>query len=132
MTLRNLFFPDRPRFFPGKRWYNIFCRSIHLCGVAVYTGGIFFNIPPETLFSSYLLIAVSGLAMIGADLYSNGKWLFQNCGFLVIIKLLLLGVLTHTGTTSAWTILGIIVFSSIISHGPAPFRHYSIYHRREI
>ncbi len=70
--------------------------------------------------------------MLGADVYSNGKCLFQNRGFLIIVKLILLGIYQHLGVGGAWLMLFIIFFSSILSHGTADFRYYSIFHRKRI
>ncbi|MCG8335157.1 MAG: hypothetical protein MJE63_11600 [Proteobacteria bacterium] len=116
----------------GKRWANVFFRSLHLCGVGVYTGGVFFGIATDAVMTSYLVTAFSGLAIMVMDLYTNGKWIFQNRGFIIIIKIVLLGLLPHTGYLQKWGIIGIIIISSLISHATADFRYYSIFHRKRI
>lgn len=132
MSFSKILFPSESRTFPGKRWGNVIFRSIHLCTMAVYTGGLFFNIPQSDLISWYIATAASGMFMMAADLYSNGKWIFQNRGFLILVKLIILGAVQHTSIPPFWPILGVIFFSGLISHGTANFRYYSFVHRRQI
>ncbi|MBM9514237.1 hypothetical protein [Desulfogranum marinum] len=132
MRLSNIFFPEESRGFPGKRWGNVIFRSLHLCGMAVYTGGLYFDVAAPLLTPWYIATAASGLLMMGADIYSNGKWIFQNRGFLIIIKILILGILHHSTINPIWPVLWIIFASGLISHGTATFRYYSIFHRRQI
>ncbi len=89
-------------------------------------------VEPDQLAPWYLLTAVSGGLMLAADLYSNGKHLFQNRGFFILVKLLILGLLFHTDTTSSWAILAIIFLSGITSHATGRFRYYSIFHGRQL
>jgi len=132
MRFSDIIFPAESRSFPGKRWGNVISRSLHLCGAAVYTGGLYFGVAIDLLNPWYILTAASGFFMLGADLYSNGKNLFQNRGFLIIIKLIILGIYQHLHVGGAWLMLCIIFFSSILSHGTADFRYYSIFHRKRI
>lgn len=110
MRFSDIIFPAESRSFPGKRWGNVISRSLHLCGAAVYTGGLYFGVTTELLTSWYILTAVSGFFMLGADLYSNGKNLFQNRGFLIVIKLIILGIYQHLHVGGAWLMLCIIFF----------------------
>ncbi len=132
MSLYRVFFPVESRSFPGKRWLNVIFRSLHLCGIGVYTGGVFFGIATDLTMPSYIVTAISGLAIMGMDLFNNGKWIFQNRGFFIIVKLVLLGLLPHIGEYHKWGLLVMIVFSSVISHATADFRYYSLFHRKRI
>lgn len=132
MSLKQLFFPLESRSFWGKRWLNVVFRSLHICGLSVYCGGVFFSIASDLLLDSYLITAFSGFAIIGMDLYSNGKWIFQNRGFLIIVKVVVLGLLPHFPDYHKWLLLLIIIWSSVISHATADFRYYSLFHRKRI
>ena len=132
MSVKQIFFPEESRSLWGKRWLNVIFRTAHLCGIAVYTGGVFFNITTELVMPSYLISAVSGLAIMVMDLYTNGKWVFQNRGLFIFIKIGLLGVIPHFGEFMKWGVLGIIVLSSYISHATADVRYYSVFHKRRI
>ena len=132
MRLPDTFFPEESRTFIGKRWGNVISRSLHLCGMAVYTGGLYFEVAAPLLTPWYIITAASGLFMMGADIYSNGKWIFQNRGFLIIIKVLILGVLQHTAIHPTWPVLLIIIASGVISHATAKFRYFSLFHGRQI
>jgi hypothetical protein len=131
MNIKEIFFPEESRTLKGKRWANVAFRSIHLCSMAIYTGSLFrVNGTPD--MGAYLITALSGLAIILMDLYSNGKWIFQNRGFFILVKVLALGILHHLGTWNRWEPFVIIVFSSFVSHGRADFRYYSIFHGKRI
>ncbi len=132
MNLHQIFFPLESRSLWGKRWLNVVFRSLHLCGIGVYTGGVFFDISSQLVMPSYIITAVSGLAIMGMDLYSNGKWIFQNRGLFIFIKIALLGILPHLGSHAKWGLMGIIVLSSYISHATADVRYYSVFHRKRI
>lgn len=132
MSIYRIFFPEESRKLWGKRWLNVVFRSLHLCGIGIYTGGVYFDVAAELVYPSYLLTALSGLGIILMDLYSNGKWIFQNRGFLIILKIVILGFVPHMGSYEKWGILGIIIFSSLISHATADFRYYSLFHRKRI
>lgn len=132
MQFKQVFFPTESRSFPGKRWANVVCRSVHLCCAAVFTGGLLFSTSADIPSIWYFGTILSGLLMMGADIYGNGKYLLQNRGFFIAVKMILLGVLHHAGLETLSAMLIIIFLSGIISHAPARFRYYSLYHRREI
>lgn len=130
MSLFRLVFPEKNRSFPGKRWLNVIFRSIHICGVVAYSGGVFFDAPFSQLGLPYAITAISGLAIIALDVYGNGVWLIQNRGWMIILKLLALGVLHRFETYEKIGLMVVIIISSIVSHGTANFRYYSVYHRK--
>jgi hypothetical protein len=132
MSLRQFLFPVESRSFWGKRWLNVIFRSVHLCGMGVYTGGVFFGVAQAAVMPSYLVTAFSGLAIMGMDLFGNFKFVFQNRGAFILVKLVLLGMLPHFPEYQKWGLLGIIVVSSVISHATANFRYYSLFHRKQI
>lgn len=132
MNLYRLVFPETSRRFPGKRWLNVILRSLHLCSASVFAGGFIFDIPYEQLRFAYIATAITGLLMMLIDVLSNGIWLIQNRGWMIILKVVLLGHLALMNPYQKWAILGIIFLSGIVSHGPAVFRYYSVYHRRMV
>lgn len=132
MSLFRLVFPENSRRFPGKRWVNVILRSLHLCSASGYAGGFLFDIPYEQLRLFYITTAITGLLMILIDVLGNGIWLIQNRGWLIILKVILLGQLALIDPYQKWGILGIIFFSGIVSHGTAAFRYYSVFHGRMV
>lgn len=127
-----LIFPENSRRIPGKRWLSVILRSLHLCSASGYAGGFLFDVPYEQLRLFYITTAISGLLMILLDLVSNGIWLIQNRGWMIIVKVLLLGQLAVFSPYEKWGILGIVFLSGIVSHGTSGFRYYSILHRRMV
>lgn len=132
MNFFRVVFPEESRRFPGKRWLNVIIRSIHLCSASGYAGGFLFDVPYEQLRIFYIATALTGLAMILMDVLTNGVWLIQNRGWMILLKVILLGQLALIDPYQKWGILGIIFLSGIVSHGTAAFRYYSIYHRQMV
>ena len=121
MSLLSLIFPQDSRHFFGKRWLNVLLRSVHLCSSSGYAGGFLFDVPAEQLRLLYIVTAITGLIMILFDVLSNGVWLIQNRGWMIILKVLLLGQLALLDPFQKWGIFGIILLSGIVSHGTAGF-----------
>lgn len=125
MSLFRLVFPKDSRDFWGKRWLNVVMRSMHLCGASGYAGGILLDVASEQVRIFFLITAISGLIMMVVDIFSNGIWLIQNRGWLIVLKIILLGMLPLIAPYQKWGLLGIIILSSIVSHATADFRYYS-------
>ncbi|NQU64757.1 MAG: hypothetical protein HQ517_10835, partial [SAR324 cluster bacterium] len=109
MGLFSLFFPENSRHFFGKRWLNVLLRSLHLCSASGYAGGFLFDVPSEQLRLLYVITAITGLVMIFLDVFSNAVWLLQNRGWMIILKVLLLGQLALIDPFQKWGIFAIIL-----------------------
>jgi hypothetical protein len=132
MSLLRTLFPQESRSFPGKRWLNISLRTLHLIGVAGL-GGAYLYAAPRELWAPYLWLSLgSGVALVATSLYSNGIWLLQLRGLLILFKLALLGVMLWLPGFSLQLGVTVIVLSSVIAHAPGNVRYYSIWHRRRI
>jgi len=132
MNLIRLIFPSESRRIPGKRWLNVIFRSLHLCSASTYAGGFLFDVPYEQLRIFYITTALTGLAMMLMDVLTNGIWLIQNRGWMMLLKVILLSHLALLDPFQKWGIVGIIFLSGIVSHGTAAFRYYSLAHRRMV
>lgn len=100
-----------------------------LLGVA---GGYLFNAEQSLWFAYFWATILSGLAMVLLSLWSNGKWLIQNRGLAIIIKLFLLSLLPVFPGNEQYLLLVIVLVSGVSSHAPAKFRYYSPILGREI
>ncbi len=129
MSLRQIVFPPRNRFFTGKRWTNICVRSLHLTGVAGVGGGFLYAAPLELWQPFLLLTLFSGMVLVGLEIYTNGIWLIQIRGVATLFKLGLLALVYVTGP-QMYIIIPVILISGIISHAPANVRYYSLLHGR--
>lgn len=125
-------FPVTSRSFPGMRWLNIFLRTLHLIGVAGL-GGAYLYEAPRLLWEPYLWLSMlSGFALVAVSVYSNGIWLIQLRGLLILFKLLLLGLLLFLPAMKLELGIAVIIISSVISHAPGNLRYYSPWHGRRI
>lgn len=130
--MSNYLFPSVSRGFTGMRWVNIALRTLHLVGVAGL-GGAYLYAAPRPLWEPYLwLTLVSGLGLVAVSVYSNGIWLLQMRGVIILFKLGLLGIMLWWPAFSLELGVSVIVLSSIIAHAPASLRYYSPWHRRRL
>ncbi len=132
MSLKDIVFPPQNRFFTGKRWTNICVRTVHLIGVAGIGGGFLYGAPREAWEPYLVLTVLSGLLLVGLELFTNGIWLIQIRGLATLLKLGLISMLFFTGP-QAFIIVPVIIISGVISHAPANVRYFSLLHgqRRE-
>lgn len=75
---------------------------------------------------------ISGSGLMGIELYSSCKWLYQGKGVLVLVKLLLIASVAIFWAQRVWLLLAVLIIGSVGSHMPGRFRYYSIVHRRVI
>lgn len=125
MHLKQLLFPETSRTFFAKRWLDISLRTLHLIGIMGIAGGVLFA-APEGLWLPYAKLTIlSGVAMVVLSVWSNGIWLIQLRGLMIIVKLMLLTFVSLDQNNSLVILIIIVIISGIISHAPAKIRYYS-------
>jgi len=135
MTLKSLsclLFPNETRTFYGKRLIKISLRSFHLVGISVLTGGFYYSMPIEGIRLYLWISVISGLGMILVDFICNGVWIIQNRGWMVLLKVILVGNISYFYPQEFYVVIIVIIFSGLLSHAPGNFRYYSIYHKKRI
>jgi hypothetical protein len=136
MTINKILFPPRSRDFPGLRWLNITLRSLHLVGMAGLAGGYLYQISAAALLPFWTITLYSGLAMVGLSIWSDGRWLLQLRGVVILGKLLLLWSLpwlaSHLEQGGGWGFVVMILLSSVIAHAPARVRYRFVVHLQGI
>ncbi len=131
-SFRSALFPSRSRFLPGHRWINITLRTLHLIGIAGLGAGFFYSGVDDSWLSYLNLTISSGCVLLILSVWSNGIWLIQLRGQLIILKLVLLVAAMLLPDIKFGLILLLIALSSVVSHAPGDIRYYSLYHRRRI
>ncbi|WP_261843953.1 hypothetical protein [Aliamphritea ceti] len=121
--------PEKKRNIPGKRWLSIGLRTLHLIGIAGLSGAFLFDLPKEVWHHYLLLTLASGGLMVLKELYSDGIWLIQLRGQIIMLKVVLLALAWfYWEAYDLWLYMLSIVLSGIISHGPGKLRYYSLWH----
>ena len=132
MQLLQFIFPKKNRDFAAKRWIKITLRTGHLIGMA----GMAAHVLSDTFITDWLfyihLTIASGVVMMLLDIWSNGVWLLQLRGQVIIIKLGLFAALLMTDQYDSVFLFSMIIISGLIAHAPSDIRYYSIFHRRRI
>ncbi|HEC05663.1 MAG TPA: hypothetical protein ENJ12_02345 [Thiolapillus brandeum] len=128
----SLLFPASSRFFPGQRWINISLRTLHLVGLSGTGYGFLGNGTNFNWRAFLLLTIVSGTAMMLVSIWSNGIWLLQLRGQVILLKLVLLGLILLQPLYHAELFITVIVLSGLISHAPGNTRYYSLLYGRRI
>ena len=127
-----LLFPDPPRDVPHARAISIGFRTAHIAAIGILLGGHVFAMPASRLLLWLVLSIISGAGLMGVELYSSCKWLYQGKGVMVLIKLLLTASVAVFWEQRVWLLLAVLVIGSVGSHMPGRFRYYSLLHRRVI
>jgi len=129
---QRVLFPDPPRPLPYARAISIALRTVHIAAVGILLGGHAFEVTAVRLLPWLYLSIVSGAGLIGLELYSSCKWLYQGKGVLVLLKLLLIAAVAVFWEQRLWLLLAALVLGSVGSHMPGRFRYYSVIHRRVV
>lgn len=129
---KRLLLPEPPRVLPYARAISIGLRTLHIAAIGILLGGHVFAVPATRLYLWLLLSIISGSGLMGVELYSSCKWLYQGKGVLVLVKLLLVASVAIFWSQRVWLLLAVLIIGSVGSHMPGRFRYYSIVHRRVI
>jgi hypothetical protein len=124
--------PEPPRVLPYARGVSILFRTAHIAAIGILFGGHVFDVSHARLLPWLYLSIVSGAGLIGIELYSSCKWVYQGKGVLVLVKLLLVAAVAVFWEQRVWLLLAALVIGSVGSHMPGRFRYYSLLHRRVI
>lgn len=129
---QRFFFPDPPRPLPYARGIGITFRTMHIAAIGILLGGHVFDAPLDRLLPWLYLSIASGVSLIGLEVYSSCKWLYQGKGVFVLLKLLLIAAVARWWEYRVWLLLAALVLGSVGSHMPGRWRYYSFLHRRVI
>ncbi len=132
-AIHQWFFPEQIRFLPGARAWSIAFRTLHIAAFGLVLGGHAFAVDADMLVPWVWLTILSGIGLIALEVYAGGLyWLFLGKGIAVLVKLGLLLMVPLFWEQRVPLLLLVVVISSVGSHMPSRFRHYSILHRRLI
>jgi len=95
-----------------------------LCA-GVLTGSHVFDADPALQRWWLTLTALTAAALLFLDLHESGVFLMQVRGYLVIAKLVALGLLPRLDPAAAVWLLGALMFVSVLSsHAPSRVRYH--------
>jgi hypothetical protein len=119
-----------PRTFHGMRVVKVAARTVHIVAMALVLGGLAYAAPVTALELPLVLTILSGMLLLGLELWKNGNSLYQGSGVAVLLKLawLLLGQWFPAARFECY--LAATAIASIGAHMPKSWRHWSFLHRR--
>ena len=115
---------DTIRDFPGKRWFNLALRTVHLGSLVLLGAALLDN--GDSRFGASLVLA-SGLTMFVIDTWANPAHLREIAGFGIILKLLLIGLMAGQPGWALPIFWLLLIFSTVLSHAPGNFRHHRLF-----
>jgi hypothetical protein len=107
-----------------ERWIAVVLRSLHLAGVVCVGAALVAG--AAVSHSAGALMLASGLVMAGMDLRAGRLALGELAGAFVLLKLLLVAWMVFDPRQALWLFWLLLVTSSVASHAPKGFRHWSI------
>jgi hypothetical protein len=132
MNLRALLLPEPRRHLPHARWANVLARTVHLASTGTLLGGHVFGAATESLLPWLLTAIVSGMVMLGLELYTSFDWLTQLGGLFVVLKLMLLCVIPFVWSARVPILFAVVAVAGIGSHMAGKYRHYSLLYGRSV
>jgi hypothetical protein len=124
-SLRTMLCPAEPRQLPWGRPVQVGLRTLHLIAMGVVLGGVARGGTHETLLNWIVATIVSGVLLLGIDVWKSALFLVQGAGVAVLLKLLLLGLGNlFPGARFEWY-LAATALASIGSHMVSSWRHFS-------
>lgn len=119
-------FSERRKGMMGLRWLDVAMRTLHLVGVCGVGGGILLAVPHEHWMFYLQLTLVSGLALLLLEIAKNKFLMIELRGVAIVLKLVLLGAMYLFPEQGSILLVAIVVISSMGSHAPKKFRHFSV------
>ena len=118
-------FPQQKRDFTAKRYLSISLRTLHLIGIAGFSGFFLYDLP-EALWRPYAILALTtGTLMLLVELYVDAIWLIQLRGLAILTKIVLLVLAMSFPQLTTMLFCLIVVISGYFSHAPGKVRYYS-------
>ena len=121
-----------PRTFHGMRVVKVAARTVHIVAMALVLGGLAYAAPVTAIELPLVLTVLSGMLLLGIELWKNGTCLVQGSGVAVLLKLALLLLGQWFPAARFECYLAATTIASIGAHMPKSWRHWSLLHRRVI
>jgi hypothetical protein len=109
------------RDFPGRRWFSIALRTLHLTGVVLTGAGLFGNDSQSA--AGVALMLVTGVALYALDLWHHPDLWREVAGLFVALKLAVLIAMLLVPAAAMTLFWVLLVSSSVVSHASYAFRH---------
>lgn len=106
---------------PGRRWFAIALRALHLAGVIDTALGLFAQGAPRHIGPALLL--ASGVTLFALDWWQERSLWREVAGVFVLLKLLLVLTMMVVPQFAGIIFWVLVLASSVVSHAPKSFRH---------
>ncbi len=117
---------DAKRALPGHRWIRIGFRTGHIAASTALVGGHVFGVDAGRLEPWLWATVITGVALIGTDLYQSLLWLREVRGAAVLAKAALLLAIPVWWDARVPILFAVIVIGSVVSHMPGRYRYWVI------
>jgi hypothetical protein len=107
-------------------------RVAHLLAVGALYGGHVFDVSPERLLPALVAVVVSGGAFMAFEIWCAPIWAVQVRGLATYFKLGLICSVNLFWDYRVVILSVVMAIGTVVSHMPARYRYYSLWHRRAI
>ena len=116
----------------ASRAWNIALRTAHIGVTGMLLGGHFFGIAAGRLLPLLYLAILTGVALGIAEVYPNGRSVFEVRSLVIASKVLLLCLVPLLWNCRVAILMIVVGMASAGSHMPRRFRHYSVLEHQNV
>ena len=116
----------------ASRAWSIAFRTAHIGVTGMLLGGHFFGIAAERILPLLYLAILTGVALAIAEVYPNGRSVFEVRSLVIASKVLLLCLVPLLWNYRFAILIVVLVVASAGSHMPRRYRHYSVLEHQNV
>ena len=115
-----------------SRAWNIALRTAHIGVTGMLLGGHFFGIAAGRVLPLLYMAILTGAALGIAEVYPNGRSVFEVRSLVIASKVLLLCLVPLLWNCRVAILMIVVGMASAGSHMPRRFRHYSVLEHQNV
>ena len=115
---------------PRVRGLGVVFRTAHIAGMALYAGGLFFEVAYPLLFPWLVCTVAAGLGLLSIEVSHSRHWVYQGRGVMTLAHIGAFGLIYLCGPLLPALVMATIILGSVGSHMPRALRKWSFVHRQ--
>jgi hypothetical protein len=117
---------------PTRRFWNIAARTAHIIAAGGLFGGHACGASRSELTPWLHAVIATGLVLSALEVSPIATWWCEIRGAAVLVKVALLAAIPWFWAERVWILALAMIIASVGAHLPRRWRHFSLWHRREL